>query len=443
MKYSTNSQMSDTQHDAISLIAKGHNVFVTGNAGTGKSFVLSAIKQIFRMENSEFAITASTGIAAVNLSARTIHSWAAVGTGEHPAQYYVDYILTSKKLSEVRKRIKKCKILAIDEVSMISADLMNKLDRIFKAVRRSTEPFGGIQMVLFGDFFQLPPISKPGSETYFAFESSAWQEANFKTIVLTKIFRQSDLRYIEVLNNIRYGRIKKEDIDILKSRVLKPPSDLKVTNISTHNYMVEKSNTNCLNAIKDKAYSYNMSFMGEQNHIDFLKRNCLSPETLTLKLGARVMMLKNTYNADGIVNGSVGDVTDFIYDEEMRLDLPMVKFNNGKSKIIYPEEWRLEEFNYEKMEPITLAGVVQVPLMLAWSITVHKSQGMTLDYINCEIDKAFEAGQVYVGLSRVKSLEGLFLERMPQKFFSANNKVLEFENNNYCWSKRILELEDA
>lgn len=405
----------------IEAVRSKHNVCITGAAGTGKSFILKMIKDHFPFTH----LTASTGVASVNIGGVTIHSWAGIGRANLPAEEIVRFI-NSGPGTKIRRQIKKAKLLAIDEISMISASVFNLLNQVLKQVRENDQAFGGIQLVILGDFFQLPPVSKD-REIDFCFESEAWHEGNFKVFELAEIFRQSDLRFIQLLNNIRHAALNQEDIALLNQRSLPPEEGITPTLLVTHNYQADQINYKMLfDSLKHEIeHKYIMQASGKESQIETLKRNCLAPEELILKKGAQVMMLKNTLQKHGIINGSIGTIIDFSNN-----DLPIVKFRNGDTHTISKEEWNIEIFNENTKEVEIIATVKQIPLALAWAITIHKSQGMTLDHVLCDLSKVFAEGQAYVALSRVRSLSGLYIKGLKASLLKTNPKVLAFYNKS-------------
>ena len=413
--------LSDSQRLAVDKIAEGRNVFITGPAGTGKSYLLNYIKDEYK--NEGLHITASTGIAAINVGGQTLHSWAGLGLGNLPLNEILRNIC-SVKGTHLRKKLRSAKMLAIDEISMISADIFDLLNEMLKVVRNNNKPFGGIQLILFGDFLQLPPINKESNEIFFCFESDAWKEADIDVIVLKEIYRQSDTELVNLLNDLRFGNINKHDIELLRSRFKQEDLDktFEATILGTHNIQIERINIAKLNELNTQEKKFTAKFEGKPEKIEFLKKNCIDQEKMSLKIGSQVMMLKNTYSKEGIINGSIGIIRSF----DKRKGYPVVEFSNGSIITITPEEWCVEKFNENTAQLEVEAMMTQIPLILAWAITVHKSQGMTLEKIRCNLGNAFAEGQVYVAVSRVKTLPGLFIESFNINNIKANKKVIEF-----------------
>lgn len=410
------SYLSESQRKAVDSIANGDNVFITGAAGTGKSYLLHYIRNT--LKDKDIQITATTGIAAVNISGITLHSWANLGKEDVPINKIAQKILSPKGIY-TRRKILNTDILAIDEISMLSMRTFEMLDGLLRVVRGKDIPFGGIQMILFGDFFQLPPVKSDN----FCFESNVWEEANIKTFVLKEIFRQQNKRFIELLDNIRHGIVCKDDVDLLKSRFsLKCDDLIKPTILSTHNNLVEKINFDKLSFLVSEEVTYRAKFAGNQDKIELLKKNCLAKEFLTLKIGSQVMMLKNTYHKYGIINGSTGIVIGFSSKKEY----PIVKFDNDQEIVVAPEVWEITNFNHSNGELDVLATLTQIPLVLAWAVTIHKSQGMTLDKAECDLKESFADGQVYVALSRIRDINGVFIRSFNVNAIRTNPKIIEF-----------------
>ncbi len=418
------SLLSDQQKSVIHSFENNKNILVTGGAGTGKSYLLNFLKRNYPISRLE--ITASTGIAALNVGGSTIYSWAGIGLANLPIEKIIENIF-SAKATRVRRRIRQAKALAIDEISMISVEVFEILNRVFQAVRENSLPMGGIQIVAFGDFLQLPPINRDTQNYNFCFNSNAWKSLNFEAFVLEQSFRQSDEEFIRVLNNLRFGEITREDRKVLESRIKAEDKNqaLRPTILTTHNYKVEKINSDELKKIPENEVSHQATYSGIPERIEYLRKNCLSPDILRLKVGAQVMMIKNTYQKEGIINGSLGIVKNF----SPRKFFPIVEFANGKILTIGPEEWLLEKVNDTTKETVVEASMSQIPLILAWAITIHKSQGLTLDKISCDLSESFSPGQIYVALSRARSLNGVFIESINFDRLTSNDEAVKFYRN--------------
>ncbi len=413
--------LSDKQQKVIELFLEGKNLFISGGAGCGKSYLLNFLKRNFA--NNGLEITASTGIASVNIGGSTIHSWAGIGLANQPIEQIIENIFLPK-FSKVRRKIIKTKTLAIDEISMISREVLEILDQVFRAVRGNDKPMGGIQMLFFGDFLQLPPINRDNNSSIFCFDSKTWEDLNFHNIILDKIFRQSDEKFIKLLNNLRYGIVDSEDKEILESRinVKDNNSAIQPTILTTHNAKVEFVNNKYLKNIPNPEQVFQAEYKGDAYKIEFLKKNCIAYQSLKLKVGAQVMMIKNTLQKEGIINGSLGIVKDF----STKKLYPIVEFANSKTFTISPEEWLLEKFDTETRVNKVEASLTQIPLILAWAITIHKSQGLTLDKISCDLSDSFSPGQSYVALSRARNLEGVFIESLNFSKINADANAVNF-----------------
>ncbi len=403
-------------------IEKGHNLFITGSAGTGKSHLLSLIKETYG-HVYDIQVTASTGIAAVQVGGVTIHSWASLGVGNRRTQDVIDSIRAGAG-SFTRRKMRNAHILAIDEISMLSPEIFSQLDEVLKNIRENQQPFGGLQLILIGDFLQLPPISrdKGADVVEFCFETEAWKNAEIHLEILEQNFRQTDPAFLKLLANLRIAKIDDEDRKMLNLRTIRPDENdfIKPTIIVTHNEQAARINMQKLACIDEEQKKFIIVSEGKAASVEFLVKNCLAPAELCLKIGAQVMMLKNSYQKEGIYNGSLGVVVGF------SKEYPMVEFAGGKIIKIMPDEWKMEKFNEEIGELEVLARIKQLPLTLAWAITVHKSQGMSLDKIDCDLSRAFTEGQIYVTISRVRSLEGLFVRGINYDALKVNPKILKF-----------------
>ena len=387
-----------TQDEALSILKTGANAFLTGEPGSGKTHTINAYVAWLRARGVEPAITASTGIAATHIHGMTIHSWSGIGINESLSPSMLDAIAGKE---HVAKRIQKAPVLIIDEVSMLGAGVLTMVDQVAREVRRSERPFGGMQVVLVGDFFQLPPIAKAGRQAEFAFESPAWTALNPLVCYLSEQHRQEDGEFLELLSAIRTGGWDHTHVSLLLARETDGDSetiDEETPRLFTHNVDVDRINEEKLAALQGPPHSYLMTGAGGPVLVEALKRGCLSPEKLVLKEGAIVMCTKNN-PAAGYANGTLGIVIGF----EHGTGYPIIETRSGEEKIIAPAEWAVEENGKVR------ASISQVPLRLAWAITIHKSQGMSMDAAAMDLSRAFEYGQGYVALSRVRTLSGLHL----------------------------------
>lgn len=386
-----------TQRDALTIMKMGNNVFLTGGAGSGKTYVLNTYITYLKEHDVEVAVTASTGIAATHMGGMTIHAWSGMGIRDHISDYDIDQMEEKKYLWD---RYDKVKVLIIDEVSMLSGGFLDNLDRICRSFKRNPEvPFGGIQIILCGDLFQLPPISRNEAPSGLVIDSYAWKNSQFVVCYITEQHRQDDSRFTEILNAVRTNTVSDEHFEILESRMREFDDDFfaSMTKLFTHNSDVDAINNRALLQIDEDEHEYRMTAKGKSNLIETLKKSCLAPEYLILKVGTEVMFVKNNYDK-GYVNGTRGVVVDF--DE---LDQPVVLLRDGNKITVGTETWGIDD------EGKVLASITQIPLRHAWAITVHKSQGMSLDEAVIDLSRSFTYGMGYVALSRVRRLDGLHL----------------------------------
>lgn len=520
--------LSKEQEAVIDLAEKGHNIFYTGSAGTGKSVLLREMIKVLKKKYGpeRVAVTASTGLAACNIGGITVHSFAGIGLGNGDVTKLYRKVRRSKKNV---KRWSEISVLVIDEISMLDGELFDKLDFIAQKIRKNSDPFGGIQIVLCGDFFQLPPVSKDMSTPMkFAFQSLAWQKAIHVTIMLEKVFRQQgDTKFIDMLNQMRLGKIDMEtEMEFKKLNRPLPNDDIIPAELYSTRAEVDRANRSRLNKLPGQAFCYNAIDGGtleDQEMKDRLLQNFLAPKQLQLKIGAQVMMIKNI-DAQ-LVNGSLGKVIAFMdpetylfystiladssvtpdvmeemkdkpeelreryagddEDEKMRVNkkrerfyegnpnvvpqddlddsifdfmtqatnvsddarndierkkriikdlyknadsrkrLPLVTFKTAdmstRTVLVEPEDWAIEDENEKP-----LVSRVQLPLMLAWSLSIHKSQGQTLPKVKVDLQRVFEKGQAYVALSRAVSREGLQVLNFDRSRIKAHDTVVDF-----------------
>jgi ATP-dependent DNA helicase PIF1 len=422
-----NDSLSSSQKTVVEQFLSGNNLFVSGGAGSGKSYLLNFLKKNYSHLGLE--ITASTGIAAINIGATTIHSWSGIGLANQPLEYILEN-LNSFKFLQIKKRIRYANCLAIDEISMISADVLDLLNAVLQHIRNNTKPMGGLQVLFFGDFLQLPPVDnnfKNDQDLKYCFHSQTWQQLNLQSIILDQVFRQSDLDFIKILNKIRFGNIDCEVKQVLGDRLLAndPSPSVMPTILTSHNHKVESINKNFLHQLSGQQQIFTAKYSGNENKITFLKKNCLAYDNLILKTGAQVMMIKNSLQKEGIINGSIGIVKDF----SNKKNYPIVEFSNGKTFTIQPDCWNIEKYNITKKIIEIEASLIQVPLVLAWAITIHKSQGLTLDKIRCDLSQIFTPGQAYVALSRARFLDGVFIDSIDFNKINANQQAIDFYQN--------------
>lgn len=427
--------MGDGFYNVLDILDSGNNIFITGGGGVGKSYILNKLKEHYK---EKLVLTSTTGISALNIGGQTLHSWCGIGIADKPID---DVVQSIKRKPIIYKQLLMCKMLAIDEISMLDNFTMEYVDAVLKQIRENDSAFGGIQVILVGDFFQLPPVSKG---TDFCFTSKAWDELNLTTILLNKVYRQSDKNFIKALNNIREDKASADDLRVLYERDF--PQDYEVekdilqlfgTNKDADNY-----NQKCFSEIEARPYKYEATdtlylysdidescaslvldtntlpkiSSKDSNIYEQFNRDCKAPKTLELKEGCRVMLLKNLDIKKGLVNGTCGTIKnlttasiDVLFDNGTRLNVEPIDFDynqNGKLKI----------------------NRKQFPVRLAYGITIHKSQGMTFDKLVVNFNKIFDYGQAYVALSRVKNLDGLIIKNFDHNKIVANHKVVEFYN---------------
>ena len=384
------------QEKALSVLKSGSNVFLTGSAGTGKTYVLNQYIKYLKARKVPVSITASTGIAATHLQGTTIHAWSGIGIKDSLSTRNLRDLKEKKYL---KKNIDKSRVLIIDEISMLHKKQFDLVNEVLQFFRETQDAFGGIQLVLCGDFFQLPPIGNTSevNKDKFCFMSQSWLDAKLSICYLTDQFRQTDSKLDKILNEIRSGNVSPNSIELLKSNNKEIEAE-EPTRLYTHNMDVDRINGQHMNEIKGRKKVFKAKIKGNLKLAESIKRSIMAPEKLELKKDAKVMFVKNNYEK-GYLNGSLGKVITYNDD-----GYPVIQLNNGAHIVAEPEDWRIEDETGK-----LLVSYQQVPLRLAWAITVHKSQGMTLDSAVMDLSNTFEKGQGYVALSRIKGLEGLQL----------------------------------
>lgn len=402
------------QTEAFDLLKMGKNIFLTGAAGAGKTYILNKYINYLRDHYVEVAVTASTGIAATHLQGSTLHSWSGVGVKDNLTQADLESISSNKRIV---RNYKKTKVLVIDEISMLHKHQLDMVDAIARFILESDKPFGGMQVVLCGDFFQLPPVSSSVLQEgkLFAYEASVWEAADFQVCYLDEQHRQVNDPLLTILNDIRNGTAGEHTKVPLRTRYKKEPEgNTKATKLYSRNINVDAINERELANIPGKEKTYLMATKGFSAVVEGLKKSCLALERLKLKVGAEVMFVKNDPQGS-FVNGTRCVVVGFDKSDE---EWPIVKTYDNRTFLACAEEWKFED------NGVVRATLMQVPLRLAWAITIHKSQGMTLDAAEIDLGDAFEPGMGYVALSRVRTLSGLKLMNLNEMALKVHPKIL-------------------
>lgn len=399
---------------ALEIMLSGESVLLTGPAGAGKTFVLNQFIKLAKHEGKHVSVAATTGLAATHLGGTTIHSWAGIGVHDSLPNGFADHVAKGR-----REIIEKTDVLIIDEISMLHDFRLDMVDEACRLVRKKPDvPFGGIQVIMSGDFFQLPPINRGDSRAGgFVVNANVWQELDPVICYLSEQYRQDDEKLLDILNSMRAGDIRRHHAETLLARVdEQPPEDLILTELHTVNIDVDTLNEQKLEELDGDELFYTQTTTGADNYVETLQRSVLAPKVLRLKQGALVMAVKNSLERK-YVNGSIGTVIDF----EPGTEYPIVEFRNGKTVTMQPDTWELRDGDKKR------ASITQIPLRLAWAITVHKSQGMTLDAARIDLRRAFVEGMGYVALSRVKNIENLFLHGINQMALRVSEDALSID----------------
>lgn len=395
--------LNEKQKNVIELVKEGKNVFITGSAGTGKSYILKYITNYLRNVNKKYAITALTGCAAILINGQTIHSYLCLGLNNNSATYVYN------KYKNALKKINNLNVIIIDEISMMDSDLLEKINKLLCLIKNNKYPFGGIQIIFIGDFCQLPPING-----MYCFQNSLWNELKLNTIILTEIMRQKDDNNFQlILEEIRKGKCSNETYKILKSlKNTTFDNDIKPTRLYPINVNVDLINTKEFNKLKkendDFTITYN-SYSSENSNIDLKNYN------ITLTKNAQVIITRNISIDDGLYNGTRGVVV------ELNENNIIIKDINNKIHII----------NYYKdiNENNNKIWISFLPIKLAYALSIHKSQGSTIDALEIDLGRdIFVSGQLYTALSRAKSLKSIKIINISKSSFMINNEVKKF----YC-----------
>ncbi|XP_011858766.1 PREDICTED: ATP-dependent DNA helicase PIF1 [Vollenhovia emeryi] len=405
----TAGELTEEQARVLNAVLSGKNLFFTGSAGTGKSYLLRKI--ITALPPDVTMATASTGVAACHIGGITLHQFAGVGLGTGTIERCIQLASRPSAASIWRKT----KHLVIDEISMVDGDFFDKIEAVARHVRRSERPFGGIQLILCGDFFQLPPVSKTEDKAKFCFQSEAWQKCVHFNFELQTVHRQRDEAFVKILNNVRIGRVTDDIVDILKETAKQKieSNGVLATRLCSHVREADEINEFQLNELKGESKVYT-ALDSDSSMTYMLDQQLPIPGKLVLKVGAQIMLLKNMNVNSGLVNGARGVVVDF------KNDVPVIQLRSGTHYEAKMEKWAIK----------TSSGAVihrkQVPLKLAWAFSIHKSQGLTLDCVEMCLSRVFDAGQSYVALSRAQSLQSLRVLDFNSQQVWANTAVLEF-----------------
>ena len=427
------------QRQCVDLALQGHNIFLTGSAGTGKSFTLAALTTALRDAGKRVEVTASTGIAAVCIGGVTIHAFAGFGIGNETREE-LRRKANSRKFRDIWTQVD---VLILDEISMILPDYFEKLSVVTQVARQDNSPFGGLQVIAVGDFFQLPPVTKrlrgsvvPDSQPIFCFETSLWKETFKHTVELRHIFRQSDPAFIECLQRIRWGKVATEDVRMLTTRLNANVDCAGIRPTFLHSRIedVNRINQQHLEQLTGVSHTYHMvdGFIAPSSEspeklpprtkidrsVFDLRKNVPAEAELTLKVGTQVILLTNLSQEHKLVNGSRGQVVRFTETEPV---YPIVRFANNEV-VIRAYMWK-KVFR----APAVYSYVAQIPLKLAYAYTIHKSQSQSIDFVQIQLDTSiFEEGQAYTALSRVRQLSGLTLSAFNPACIRANPRVVAF-----------------
>lgn len=399
-----------TQKEALNILKLGKNVFLTGAAGSGKTYVLNKYIRYLKRNHVDVAITASTGIAATHMNGKTIHSWAHIGIKDYLSPVDLEHMF---KRRDLREAIAEASVLIIDEVSMLHHFRLDMVDAVLRKMHGKDEPFGGIQVILCGDLFQLPPVTRGGRAEYVT-SAAAWEAMDIHVCYLSEQHRHDDDDLSQLLNEMRHGEVSQDSMEKLLARKnVSLKTKIIPTKLFTHNTDVDAINQAQLEQLPGEQHEFVMTHKGDKTVAKALMSSCLSPEKLQLKKDAVVMFVQNNY-AKGYVNGTLGVVRDF--DAE---GMPVIVTLDGKKIVAAMGSWRVEEGED------VVAEINQLPLRLAWAITVHKSQGMTLDAAQIDLSKSFVPGMGYVALSRVRSLDTLMLAGINNQALQVDPRVIE------------------
>ncbi|MDQ2973161.1 MAG: AAA family ATPase [bacterium] len=417
------------QKQALQVMLEGKSVFLTGPPGAGKTFVLKEFIARSRNRGKTIAVTASTGIAATHIGGSTIHSWSGLGIKDYITYQEAKIIAGKTKLN---KRFNSTDILVIDEVSMLHGARLDMADMLLKLARQNDKPFGGLQIIVVGDLFQLPPVNR-NADSDFAHLSKSWKDLNPLVCYLSEQHRQDSGELLDLLLAMRNQNLRNRHITLLQSRLNEAEPEKTITKLYTHNIDVDRINQTELSKLETELLNYTASVTGSKKYREQLAAGLLTPLELDLKIGAEVIFTVNDTNGR-FANGTQGMIVD-TNDE----DWPIVKLHSNSRKItVTPYSWKLQDGDKIRAE------VSQIPLRLAWAITIHKSQGMTLDAAIIDLSKAFTPGMGYVALSRLKSIDGLHLRGINRQALMLHDAIHEVDEHFRSTSDELaITTEDA
>lgn len=441
-----------TQAEVMSRLLNRENLFISGPAGSGKTTIIQRFIDFLDAQfegTFEVAVTASTGIAATLINGRTIHSWSGLGIDDSD----FDAKKMTPQMWNAWDRIKYVDVLIIDEVSMLPGYLFTKIDKFMQHVRKNNAPFGGVQIVLLGDFMQLPPVSRKeavdrGVDTGFAYNTESWEEAGITHCYMDKVHRATDAKLKEALTRIANNRVNDDVRDVIESRKhtfdeiekLEKPGGKVYTRLFTTNRNVDKYNQDELDKNPNRLMMFPAEAQGPSKEVSQLMKNRNVPELIHLKQGAKIIITSNISDMLGnqvAANGSLGEVTDF----QRGTRNPVIRFNDGTTHVLeamtYSQEKEIKN-SYQAVDPKdeqktvtkhfttkeTVATVQQYPVKLGYAITVHKSQGQTFDGVVVDLSKTFQPGLGYVALSRVRSLDDLVISGFHSKAYNVSQESL-------------------
>lgn len=403
------SKLNSSQEKALKILKSTDNVFLTGAAGSGKSFLLKHY-----IKEKYCPILASTGAAAILVGGRTFHSFFGLGIMEGGFQATVDRAVNNKR---IKKRLSKTDTVVLDEVSMISGPTLRAAETIARKIRGNTTPWGGMRIIAVGDFAQLPPVNPFGKEKEWAFLDPVWEQSEFKPVLLTEIMRTSEVSFLKILNLVRQGVAPLPVHEFLNQRMIQPTEPFDGTRLLARREDVERYNLSQLQKLGAKIWEFQTVYTGKEQDIEKFKKNSPIPDVITIKIGALVMLRQNDPSGQW-VNGSLGHVQK-VGDEWLEIKLvdgPLVSV--GKV-----------DFTLLDADGIEIMKATNFPVNLAWAVTIHKAQGTTLEKMWVDLRRLWEPGQAYVALSRVKSSSGLFIEGWHQNAIMMDASVKKFYEN--------------